>query len=52
MNRKLKKWGFGFGIYFTKDEIEELGYKEGDVIDISDIVKLNKKGGKNDKRKS
>ena len=48
MNCILKKIGYGYMIYFSKEEIESLGYKAGDVIKVSDIVKLNKEV-KNDK---
>lgn len=43
--RKIKKYGNTFVIPLTSMDMKDLGYKEGDEIDIEDLVILNKKGG-------
>lgn len=43
MKKLILRWGANMGIRFSKEEQKILGIKEGDVIDISDIVVI--KGG-------
>ena len=39
MKKKFKKAGSdGLMIYFTKEEVEINGYKEGQVVDLDDMV--------------
>ena len=38
MIKKLKSWGSGLGIYFDKEEVENYKMKEGDFVDIDDMV--------------
>lgn len=38
MKKKIKKYGNGLVIHFTKDEIELYGLVEGDVIDLDDMI--------------
>ena len=40
MEKQLKQWGSGLAIYFNTNEIELLGLKEGDIVDLSDIFKI------------
>lgn len=44
--RKIRKYGNTFVIPLTAVDMQDLGYEEGDEIDIEDLVILNKKGGK------
>lgn len=48
MEKKLKKWGNGLGIYFDTNDIETFGMKENDIVDLSDMflkeVKIKKVG--------
>lgn len=37
MIKQLKRWGSGLAIYFDTKEIELLGLRENDKIDLSDI---------------
>lgn len=39
--RKVKKIGNSLGITFSKFDIKDLGIKEGDEVDISDIIILS-----------
>lgn len=41
MEKTLKPWGSGLGIYFNSNEIEKLEMKEGDKIDLSDMFLIN-----------
>lgn len=54
MIKKVKKWGNTLVIMFNKEEQEVYNIKEGDKLDLSDLVNLGKtqlnkknlKGGK------
>ena len=50
MKKKIKKYGNGLVIHFTKEEVELYGLREGDVIELDDmfIQKQNKKKQKNE----
>ena len=37
MIKKIQKWGNGLGIYFDTKEIQLLGLRNGDKVDLSDI---------------
>jgi hypothetical protein len=39
MKKKIKKIGKANAISFTKEEMENEGWKLGDVLDLSDIVR-------------
>lgn len=39
--RKVKKWGNTHVIVLTKFDLKDLDLKEGDRVDISDLVKKN-----------
>lgn len=41
--KKLKPWGAGLGIYFSKEEIENYGLAVDKLVDIDDIVIKNKR---------
>ena len=44
MIKKLKKAGTdGLMVYFTKEEIENYGLVVGDIIEIPDMLRQNKK---------
>jgi len=43
MKKQIKKFGGSLVITFSKDEIEWYKIKEGDWIDIGNIIKLYKK---------
>ena len=47
MKKIIKKTGNSLCIIFDREDCKILELKEGDIVDISDIVKINKKGGKN-----
>lgn len=38
MKKIIKKWGEGLGIYFDKEDIQIFEIKEGDIVDIDDIL--------------
>lgn len=42
MKKIIRKTGSSLGIIFNKEEQKILRIKEGDIVDISDIVKLKK----------
>ena len=43
MKKKVKKWGKGLGIYIDKEDAEIFRVKEGDIIEISDIIVIKSK---------
>ena len=47
MIKQLKQWGAGLGIYFDSKEIELLGLRENDKIDLSDIFLIQAKNLQN-----
>lgn len=47
MKKILKKWGNSFVLVFTKEDMEAYKFKEGDIIDLSDMVVKKKEGVKN-----
>ena len=51
MIKKLIKWGNGLGIYFDSKEMEYLGLKMGDKIDLSDMFLITGKIKKGVKKK-
>ena len=53
MKKKIKKIGQSLAIIFDKEDISIYGLKEGDVIDIDDMLvqKTQKEVKQNDKRK-
>jgi len=40
LRKKLKNWGDSVVLTFTKEDLELYNLKEGDVIDISDFVRI------------
>ena len=38
MKKKLKKWGNNLVVVFTKEDEQVYGLKEGDTIDIEDML--------------
>lgn len=44
MKKIIKKYGSGFIMRITPDEMKIQGWKVGDILDLSDVVKI--KGGK------
>lgn len=43
LRKKVKRWGNNLVIVFTQEDEEVYGLTEGDVIDISDMLKQKKK---------
>ena len=41
--RKIKKWGNSFVIVLQPTDMDDLGWKEGDELDLEDVVKKKKK---------
>lgn len=39
MQKVIKKWGTGLGIYIDKEDIRILDLKKGDIVDIEIYVK-------------
>ncbi len=42
MEKLIKSWGRGLGIYFDKEDIKILELKEGNIVDIK-IIKRRKR---------
>lgn len=51
MRKIIKKWGEGLGIYFDKEDVQIYGLKEGEILDLDDMLvqgaKKKVKDGKN-----
>jgi len=43
MKKRIKKWGDSLVIVFNKDEVSLYGLREGDVIELDDMILENKK---------
>lgn len=43
MRKKIKKWGNAAGILFSREDLELYGLKIGDVVDVSDMSKVDLK---------
>ena len=52
MKKQIKKFGGSLVITFSKDEVQWYKLKEGDWIDIGNIIKLYKKEVKENVRKA
>ncbi len=44
MKKKVMKTGMSLGVIFNKPECEIYGIREGDIIDIGDLIVIKKKG--------
>jgi len=42
MRKKIKKWGDSLVVVFTKEDVESYQLKEGDVIELDDMLKVQK----------
>ena len=42
MKKRIKTWGSSLVIVFTKDDIDLYGIKEGDVINMDDLLIIEK----------
>ncbi len=45
MKKVLKQWGKSLGIYFDAEDIKIYKLKEGEVLDLSDMIKERKNKG-------
>ncbi len=50
LRKRLKRYGRALVINFPKEEQEIYGLKEGDIIDINDIIVMEGKGKKDGKK--
>jgi len=41
--RKIRKWGNTHVVVLTKPDRKDMDLSEGDLVDIEDIIKVNKK---------
>lgn len=46
MRKEIKKWGDSNVIVLTKDDLKVWNLREGDIVDISDIVVVKRRGAK------
>jgi len=46
MRKEIKKWGDSNVIVLTKDDLKVWNLREGDIIDIPDIVVVKRRGAK------
>lgn len=47
MIKQIKKWGDSHVIVVSPEEMKVRGWKKGTIIDMSDVVEIKVKGGKN-----
>lgn len=51
MRKIIKKWGNAAGVLFSAEDLELYGLKIGDIVDLSDMHKIDVKGKKIEKPK-